>query len=63
MYAVLDRQTPLVVVLLTGRGKSLLFTVLALLEASRVTIVVVLYQALIKDLVQQIQNCRVDCIE
>ena len=63
MYAVLDRQTPLVVVLLTGRGKSLLFTVLALLEASRVTVVVVPYQALIKDLVQRIQNCRVDCIE
>jgi superfamily II DNA helicase RecQ len=43
MYAVLDGQTPLVVVLLTGRGKSLLFTVPALLEASRVTVVVVPY--------------------
>ena len=43
MYAVLDRQTLLVVVLPTGREKSLLFTVPALLEASKVTIVVVLY--------------------
>ena len=42
---------PLVIVLLTSREKSLLFTVLALLDASRVTIVVVLYRALIKDLV------------
>ena len=63
MYAVLDRQTPLVVVLLTSRGKSLLFTVPALLDTSRVTIVVVPYQALIKDLVQRIQNCGVDYIE
>ena len=43
MYAILDRQTPLVVVLPTGRGKSLLFTVLALLDTSRVTVVVVPY--------------------
>jgi superfamily II DNA helicase RecQ len=43
MYAVLDGQTLLVVVLLTGRGKSLLFTMLAFLEASGVTVVVVLY--------------------
>ena len=43
MYAVLDGQTPLVVVLPTGGGKSLLFTVPAVLEAGRVTVVVVLY--------------------
>jgi superfamily II DNA helicase RecQ len=40
---VLDGQTPLVVVLLTGRGKSLLFSVLACLDDSGVTVVVVLY--------------------
>jgi superfamily II DNA helicase RecQ len=40
---VLDRQTLLVVVLLTGGGKSLLFSVLAYLDDSRVTVVVVLY--------------------
>ena len=43
MHAVLDRQTPLVVVLLTGRGKSLLFTMLAYIDNTGVTIVVVLY--------------------
>jgi superfamily II DNA helicase RecQ len=63
MYAILDGQTPLVVVLLTSRGKSLLFTVPAFLEAGGVTVVVVPYRALIKDLVQRIQNYRVDCIE
>ena len=41
----------------------MLFTVPAFLEASRVTVVVVPYQALIEDLVQRIQNCEVDCIE
>jgi superfamily II DNA helicase RecQ len=40
---VLNRQTLLVVVLLTGRGKSLLFTVLACVDEARVTVVIVLY--------------------
>jgi superfamily II DNA helicase RecQ len=48
---VLDGQTLLVVVLPTGGGKSLLFSVPACLDDSRVTVVVVLYQALIEDLV------------
>ena len=39
----LDRQTLLVVMLLTGGGKSLLFTVLACLDGASVTVVVVLY--------------------
>ena len=51
MYAILDGQTLLIIVLLIGREKSLLFTMPALLEASRVTIVVVPYRALIKNLV------------
>jgi superfamily II DNA helicase RecQ len=60
---VLDGQRPLVVVLLTGGGKSLLFTVLACLDNPRVTVVVVPYRALIKDLVGRIQKCRINCIE
>jgi superfamily II DNA helicase RecQ len=40
---VLDKQTPLVVVLLTGGSKSLLFTVLACVDEARVTVVVVPY--------------------
>ena len=43
LYAVLDKTTPLVVVLLTGGGKSLLFTLLACIEETRVTVVVVPY--------------------
>jgi superfamily II DNA helicase RecQ len=43
MHAMLNRQSLLVVVLLTGGGKSLLFTMPAVVEQSRVTVVVVLY--------------------
>jgi superfamily II DNA helicase RecQ len=60
---VLEKQTPLVVVLLTGRGKSLLFTVPACVERSGVTVVVVPFRALIKDLVRRIQQCGVECME
>jgi superfamily II DNA helicase RecQ len=42
LYAVLDNQTPLVVVLLTGGGKSLLFMLLACIKEG-VTVVVVPY--------------------
>jgi hypothetical protein len=63
VYAVLDKQTPLVVVLPTGGGKSLLFTLPACIEETGVTVVVVPYRALIEDLVQRIRDCGVDCIE
>jgi superfamily II DNA helicase RecQ len=49
-------------VLPTGGGKSLLFTLLACIEEG-VTVVVVPYWALIKDLVKRICDCSVDCIE
>ena len=63
LYAVLDNQTPLVVVLPTGGGKSLLFTLPAIVEKTGVTVVVVPYRALIEDLVSRIQGYGVDCIE
>ncbi|OSS43275.1 hypothetical protein B5807_12145 [Epicoccum nigrum] len=63
LHAVIDRQTPLVVVLLTGRGKSLLFSVLACMDDAGVTVVVVLYQALIEHLVEQMQQRGIDCIK
>jgi superfamily II DNA helicase RecQ len=63
LYAVLDKTTPLVVVLPTGGGKSLLFTLPACIEESRVTVVIVLYWALIEDLVSWICSCGIDCIE
>lgn len=61
MHAVLDRQTPLVVVLPTGGGKSLLFTVPAVIEQRGVTIVVVPYVALINNLVERIQSSGIEC--
>ena len=43
LHAVLEKQTPLIVVLLTGGGKSFLFTLPACVEEPGVTVVVVLY--------------------
>jgi superfamily II DNA helicase RecQ len=54
LHAVLEKQTPLIIILPIGRGKSLLFTLPAYIEEVGVTVVVMLYQALIKDLVKQI---------
>ncbi|KAH7336021.1 hypothetical protein BKA66DRAFT_435487, partial [Pyrenochaeta sp. MPI-SDFR-AT-0127] len=54
IYTILNRQTPLVVILPTGGGKSLLFTIPAYIEKNRVIVVIVLYQALITDLVERI---------
>jgi hypothetical protein len=63
LHAALDGVTPLVVVLPTGGGKSLLFTVPACLDGAGVTVVVVPYRALIEDLVGRIQKRGIDCIE
>jgi superfamily II DNA helicase RecQ len=60
---VLDKQTPLVVVLLTGGGKSLLFMVPGLIEEGGITVVVVPYRALITDLVSRIRESGIECIE
>jgi superfamily II DNA helicase RecQ len=63
MHAMLDRETPLIVVLSTGGGKSLLFTVPGCIDSEKVTVVVVPYRALIEDLVTRIRDCGVDCME
>jgi superfamily II DNA helicase RecQ len=60
---VLDKQILLVVVLLTGRGKSLLFMVPGCVEEGGMTVVVVLYCALITDLVTRIRGSGIECIE
>jgi superfamily II DNA helicase RecQ len=60
---VLEKQTPLIVVLPTGGGKSLLFTLPACVEGPGVTVVVVPYRALIENLVERIQKCGIECIE
>ena len=43
LHAVINRQTPLVIVLLTSRCKSLLFSVLACIDKARVIVVIVPY--------------------
>lgn len=63
MHIVLEKQTLLIIVLPTDRGKSLLFTLPAYVEELGVIVVVVLYQALIEDLVRRIQQYSVKCIE
>jgi choline dehydrogenase-like flavoprotein len=49
--------------LLTSRGKSLLFTLLAYIEGAGVIVVIILYRALIKDLVGWICEYGVNYIE
>ena len=63
LHAVIDGQTPLVVVLPTGGGKSLLFSVPACMDDAGVTVVVVPYRALIEDVVDRMQKCGIDCME
>ena len=63
MHAILRGQTPLVVVLPTGGGKSLLFTVPACMPNPGVTIVVVPFRALIGDMLERIRGAGVECME
>jgi superfamily II DNA helicase RecQ len=58
-----EQTTPLVIVLPTGRGKSLLFIAPACLNDPGVTIVVVLYRALLDNLVATARKVKIDCIE
>jgi superfamily II DNA or RNA helicase len=58
-----EQRTPLVVVLPTGGGKSLLFMAPACLDDPGVTIVVVPYRALVNNLVTTAKKARIDCIE
>jgi superfamily II DNA helicase RecQ len=43
LHAVLEKQTLLIIMLPIGRGKSLLFTLLACVEKAEVIVVVMLY--------------------
>jgi superfamily II DNA helicase RecQ len=43
LHAVLEKQTLLIIMLSIGRGKSLLFTLLACVKEAGVTVVIVLY--------------------
>jgi superfamily II DNA helicase RecQ len=59
----LDKQTPLVIVLLIGGGKSLLFIVPGLIEEGRITVIIVPYRALITDLISRIHESGIEYIE
>ena len=56
-------RRPLVVVMPTGGGKSLLFTAPACLDKTGVTIVVVPFRALINDLVDKAKKAGIDSVE
>jgi superfamily II DNA or RNA helicase len=58
-----NQTTPLVVVLPTGGGKSLLFIAPAYLIDPGVTIVVIPYRILLDNLLKTVKDTRIDCIE
>ena len=60
IHTVIDGQIPLVVILPTGGGKSLLFIVPAYLDTIGVTIVVVPYRTLADNLVDRIRRSGIN---
>lgn len=58
-----DDSTPLVVVLPTGGGKSLLFMAPACLNDPGITVVVVPYRALLNNLLDKAKQVGIDCVE
>jgi superfamily II DNA helicase RecQ len=58
-----NQTTPLVVILPTGGGKSLLFIAPACLSDPGVTIVVVPYRTLLDNLLKTVKEARIDYIE
>jgi superfamily II DNA helicase RecQ len=58
-----EQTTPLIVILPTGGGKSLLFTAPACLENPGVTIIVIPYRALLDNLLATARKAKIDCIE
>jgi superfamily II DNA helicase RecQ len=62
LHSVLDRHTPLVVVLPTGGGKSMLFMVAACLDQGT-TVVVVPFRALVNDMLARLKAARIDHLE
>ena len=61
MRLAVAKQTPLVAVLPVGGGKSLIFMVPAMLSGSGVTIIVVLYAELKRQLVTRCTDTGLDC--
>ena len=63
MMAILQGKSPLVVILPTGGGKSLLFMVPACLTDPGVTVVVVPFRALLNDLSDRLEKAGIEHIE
>lgn len=61
--AILQGKLPLVVILPTSRGKSLLFMVPACLTDPSVTVVVVLFWALLNNLSDQLEKAGIEHIK
>ena len=60
MYLAVTKETLLITVLLTGKGKSLVFIVLVILLGSEVIIIVILYTKLKRQLVTCYINTSLD---
>jgi len=63
LLAILQGESPLVVILPTGGGKSLLFMLPATLHDANTTIVIIPFIALMKILLQKCQDAGIGCIE
>src|SRR5579859_5374457 len=63
LRAVLEGESPLVVILPTGGGKSLLFMLPAWLEGARTTIVVSPFVALANDTERRCKEAGIECIQ
>jgi superfamily II DNA helicase RecQ len=63
MFAVLKRETPLVVVLPTGGGKTLLATLPALMDSTRVHVFIAPFRALVNNMVERFRTDGLEAIE
>ncbi|KFY91910.1 hypothetical protein V498_05265, partial [Pseudogymnoascus sp. VKM F-4517 (FW-2822)] len=62
LYAVINNESPVIVVLLTGRGKSLTFIGPACLPQASVTIVVAPFCALEDNIITQCEEKGIECL-
>ena len=62
VMAMIEGASPLVVVMATGGGKTLLIMLPAVLKGSKTTVVVTPLTALAKDLMKRCNDAKIDCI-
>jgi superfamily II DNA helicase RecQ len=62
LIAIVSGQGPLVIILPTGGGKSLLFQLPATLPGAGVTVVVVPFRALLGDLMKRCEDLEINCV-